>query len=91
MKIKWQLSFILLHFIQISLRKSIHPLLSFKKVDEGIPISWRVDVGTHEIASKIEESLTKRETIIPQIQAWCSQPGRYKTADLMLAKIARDH
>ena len=49
------------------------------------------DPDTHEIASKIEESLTKRETIIPQIQAWCSQPGRYETADLMLAKISRDH
>lgn len=47
--------------------------------------------GTEEIASKTEESLAKRETIVPQIRAWCSKPGRYETAELMLAKIARDH
>ena len=44
-----------------------------------------------EIATKVMDSLARRETIIPKIKAWCSEPGRYETADLMLAKIARGH
>lgn len=49
------------------------------------------DPSAEEIAAKTEESLAQRQTIIPKIRDWCSQPGRYATAELMLAKIAQAH
>ena len=49
------------------------------------------DPTTQEIVTKIEESLSHRDTITPKIKAWGAQPNRYKTAELMLAKIAQAH
>lgn len=41
-----------------------------------------------EIARKIEGSLEQRDIIVPKIREWCAQPNRYRTADIMLERIA---
>ena len=66
----------------ITFWKSMQPLLSFKKVDEGSPISWRVDVGTHEILKDTYEIRKGIYTILKELLIYKTHTGIYKILNI---------
>jgi UDP-glucose:(heptosyl)LPS alpha-1,3-glucosyltransferase len=54
-------------------------------------LTLSAEPSVEEIVTKTENCLSRRDTIVSKIQQWGAHPDRYKTAELMLAKIARGH